>query len=189
MRIRSGVLRMLALLALGAGVLAISAPSVSYAADPLSWAPAQGKRSRGHDYTGYNGRKWKRDYGVLEGRCNREAAGAALGGAANGTAGSQGGSRENRQIAVVLDSHAGRDMDETDRACIGHALELAGDRKRVAWNGADGRTTYLLTPLRGFEHNGAHCREFDLRVTSGGRGETSRAKACPAGDGSWRIVN
>lgn len=185
MRIRSGVLRMLVLLVLGAGVLAISTPRMSYAADPLSWAPAQGKRSKGHDYTGYNGKKWKRDYGVLEGRCNREAVGAALGGAANGTVGSQSG----KQIAVVLGAHDDRDMDETDRACFGHALELAGDRKRVAWNGADGRTTYLLTPLRGFEQNGAHCREFDLRVTSGGRRETSRAKACPAGDGSWRIVN
>jgi surface antigen len=190
MLIRSGVLRMLVLLALGAGVLAVSAPRMSYAADPLSWAPAQAKRSRGHDYTGYNGKKWKRDYGVLEGRCNREAVGAALGGVANGAVGSQSGKREPRQIAVVLDAHDGRDMDETDRACIGHALELAGDRKRVAWNGADGRTTYLLTPLRGFEQNGAHCREFDLRVaTPSGRRETSRAKACPAGDGNWRFVN
>jgi surface antigen len=184
-RIRSGALPLLALLALGAGVLAVPAPRMAYA-DPLSWAPTQGKRQKGLDYTGYNGKKWKRDYGVLEGRCNREAVDAALSGTANGSAGSQAGKRESRQIAVVLDAN---DMDETDRACVGHALELAGDRKHVAWNGADGRTTYLFTPLRGFEQNGAHCREFDLRVTSGGHRETSRAKACPAGDGSWRIVN
>ncbi|MGH8641713.1 MAG: hypothetical protein ACRET6_08370, partial [Burkholderiales bacterium] len=146
MRIRSAVLHMLVLLALGAGVLAIPAPRTTYA-DPLSWAPAQGKRQKSLDYTGYNGKKWKRDYGVLEGRCNREAVGAALGGAANGTVSSQAGKRENRQIAVVLGGHDGRDMDETDRACIGHALELAGDRKRVTWKGADGRTTYRLTPV------------------------------------------
>jgi len=196
MRIRSGFSRTLAVLALAAGVLAISAPRNSYA-DPPPWAPAHGKRKKGDDYTGYNGKKWKRDYGVLEGRCNREAVGAVLGGIAGGAIGSQVGKGENRQIAIVLGTIAGavigaeigRDMDETDRACIGHALELAGDKKRVTWKAANGKATYLLTPVRGFEQNGAHCREFDLRITSGERKETSRAKACPGGDGNWRIVS
>jgi surface antigen len=195
MLIRSGFSRMLAVLALAAGVLAVSTPRNSYA-DPPPWAPAHGKRKKGEDYTGYHGKKWKRDYGVLNGRCNREAVGAVLGGMAGGAIGSQVGKGENRQIAIVLGTIAGavigaqigRDMDETDRACIGHALELAGDKKRVTWEGADGRTTYVLTPVRGFEHKGAHCREFDLRVTSGERKQTSRAKACPASDGNWRIV-
>jgi surface antigen len=119
-----------------------------------------------------------------------------LGGVAGGAIGSQVGKGENRQIAIVLGTIAGavigaqvgRDMDETDRACIGHALELAGDKKRVTWKAGDGRTTYRLTPLRGFEQDGAQCREFDLRATSGERRETKRAKACPAGDGNWRIV-
>jgi surface antigen len=196
MHTRSTFSRTLAVLALAAGVLAVAAPRNSYA-DPPPWAPAHGKRKKGEQYTGYNGNKWQRDYGVLEGRCNREAVGAVLGGIAGGAIGSQVGKDENRQIAVVLGTVAGavigaqigRDMDETDRACIGHALELAGNKKRVTWKGADGGATYLLTPLRGFEQNGAHCREFDLRVTSGKNKETSRAKACPAGDGNWRIVN
>ncbi len=195
MRTRSSLSRTLAVLALAAGVLAVAAPRNSYA-DPPPWAPAHGKRKKGDDYTGYHGKKWKRDYGVLEGRCNREAVGAVLGGIAGGAIGSQVGKGENRQVAIVLGTVAGavigaqigRDMDDTDRACVGHALELAGDKKRVTWKGADGRTTYRLTPVRGFEHNGAQCREFDLRITSGERKETSKAKACPAGNGNWRIV-
>lgn len=196
MRTRSGFSRMLAVLALAAGVLAVSAPRNAYS-DPPPWAPAHGKRKKGEDYTGYNGKKWKRDYGVLDGRCNREAVGAVLGGIAGGAIGSEVGKGENRQIAIVLGTIAGavigaqigRDMDETDRACIGHALELADDKRRVTWKGADGRTTYWLTPVRGFEQDGAHCREFDLRVTSGERKETRRGKACPAGNGDWRIVS
>jgi surface antigen len=191
---RSSLSRTLAVLALAAGVLAVATPRNSYA-DPPPWAPAHGKRKKGEDYTGYTGKKWKRDYGVLEGRCNREAVGAVLGGIAGGAIGSQ-VEGENRQIAIVLGtiagavigSQIGRDMDEADRGCFGHALELAGDKKRVTWKGADGRTTYRLTPVRGLEQNGEHCREFDLRITSGERKETSRAKACPAGDGNWRIV-
>jgi surface antigen len=196
MIIRSGFSRTLAMLALAAGVLAVSAPRNSYA-DPPPWAPAHGKRKKGDDYTGYNGKKWKRDYGVLDGRCNREAVGAVLGGIAGGAIGSQVGKGENREIAIVLGTiagaaigaHIGRDMDETDRACIGHGLELAGDKKRVTWKSADGRTTYRLTPVGGFEHGGAHCREFDLRITAGERNETTRAKACPASDGNWRFVS
>lgn len=195
MRIRSRLSRTLAVLALAAGVFAVAAPRNAYA-DPPPWAPAHGKRKKGEDYTGYNGKKWQRDYGVLEGRCNREAVGAVLGGVVGGAVGSQVGEGQNRQIAIVMGTIAGaaigaqigRDMDETDRACIGHALELAGDKKRVTWKSPDGRTSYLVTPVRGFEQNGVSCREFDLRVTSGERKETKRSKACPGGDGNWRIV-
>jgi surface antigen len=195
MRIRSSLSRTLAVLALAAGVLAVTVPGNSYA-DPPPWAPAHGKRSKGEDYTGYHGKKWKSDYGVLEGRCNREQVGAVLGGVVGGAIGSQVGQGENRPIAIaigtiagaVIGAQIGRDMDEADRACLGHALELAGDKKRVTWKGADGRTTYLVTPVRGVEHNGAQCREFDFRVTAGERRETSRARACPADDGNWRII-
>ena len=190
--IRSSLSHALAMLALAAAALAVSAPRDAYS-DPPSWAPAHGKRKKTEYYTGYNGKKWQRDYGVLEGRCNREAVGAVLGGAVGGAIGSQVGERDNRPIAIVIGTiagaaigaHIGRDLDQADRACMGHALELAGDKKRVTWKSADGKTTYLLTPVRGF---GAQCREFDLRATSGERKATSRAKACPAGNGAWRIV-
>jgi surface antigen len=192
MPIGSSLSRALAVSALTVGVLAMSVPGSSYA-DPPGWAPAHGKRKRGEEYTGYNGKKWKRDYGVLEGRCNREAVGAVVGAAVGGAIGSQVGERDNRPIAIVIGTIAGaaigaqigRELDEADRACMGHALELAGDRKRVTWKAADGRTTYLLTPVRGFDTG---CREFDLRITSATRKETTRARACPAGDGNWRVV-
>jgi len=195
MRTRYGFSRLLAVLALAGGALAVAVPLNSYG-DPPPWAPAHGKRKKGDPYTGYTGKKWDRHYGVVGGRCNREAVGAVIGAAAGGAVGSQVGKGEGRQIAIlvgtvagaVIGAQIGRDMDQTDRACIGHALELAGDKKRVTWSSADNSKTYLLTPVRGFEQKGVNCREFDLRVTAGERKETSRAKACPAGDGTWRII-
>ena len=195
MRTRYGFSRLLAVLALAGGALAVAVPLNSYG-DPPPWAPAHGKRKKGDPYTGYNGKKWDRHYGVVGGRCNREAVGAVIGAAAGGAVGSQVGKGEGRQIAIlvgtvagaVIGAQIGRDMDQTDHACIGHALELAGDKKRVTWSSADNSKTYLLTPVRGFEQKGVNCREFDLRVTAGERKETSRAKACPAGDGTWRII-
>jgi len=195
MHARAHLFRILTLLALVGGALAAAVPLSSYG-DPPPWAPAHGKRKQGDPYTGYTGKKWDKHYGVINGRCNREAVGAVIGAAAGGAVGAQVGKGENRQIAILIGTVAGaaigakigRDIDQTDRACIGHALELAGDKKRVTWKSANERTTYQLTPLRGFEEKGVNCREFDLRVTSGDRKETSRAKACPGGDGTWRIV-
>jgi surface antigen len=195
MPIRSSLSRALAVLALAAGALTMSAPGNSYA-DPPSWAPAHGKRKKGEPYTGYSGKKWDTHYGVINGRCNREAVGAVIGAAAGGAIGAQVGKDENRPIAILVGSVAGaiigakigRDMDQTDRACIAHALELVGDKKAVTWTSADQRRTYRLTPVRGFSQQGAKCREFDFRVTTDDGKKTNRVQACPGGDGTWRLV-
>jgi len=195
MHARARFCRTLNLLVLICGALATAVPLNSWG-DPPPWAPAHGKRKQGEPYTGYTGKKWDRHYGVINGRCNREAVGAVIGAVAGGAVGSQVGSGETRQIAILVGTVAGaaigakigRDFDQTDRACVGHALELVGDKKRVTWKSANERTTYRLMPVRGFEEKSVKCREFDLRVTTGDRKETSRAKACPGGDGTWRLV-
>ena len=195
MHARPGLVRTLTLLALVGGGLAAAVPANTYG-DPPPWAPAHGKRKKGDPYTGYTGKKWDRHYGVINGRCNREAVGAAIGAAAGGAVGAQVGKDENRPVAILVGSVAGaiigakigRDMDQADRACIGHALELVGDKKVVAWQSADQRKTYRLTPVRGFEQQGARCREFDFRVTTDDGKKTNRVKACPGADGTWRLL-
>lgn len=195
MQTRPGLFRSLTLLGLICGALAAAVPLNSYG-DPPPWAPAHGKRKQGDPYTGYTGKKWDKHYGVINGRCNREAVGAVVGAVAGGAVGAQVGKGDNRQIAIlvgtvagaVIGAKIGRDFDQTDRACIGHALELAGDKKAVTWTSADQRKTYRLTPLRGFEQQGVNCREFDFRVTTDGGKQTNRVKACPGGDGTWRLV-
>ena len=180
------LVRTLSLVTLAGGALA-TLPLTSYC-DPPPWAPAHDKRQRGDPYTGYSGQKWEKHYGVLNGRCNRDVVGAI---------GPRVDPGENRPMAILVGSVAGATagakvgsgLDEIDRACIGHGLELVGDKKPVTWASADNRRTYRFYPLRGFEQAGVKCREFDFRVTStDGSKKTNRVKACPAGDGTWRLV-
>jgi surface antigen len=167
-------------------------------ADPPPHAPAHGWRKKHDpDYVGYTGRKWDKDYGVVTGRCNREAVGAVIGGVAGGAIGSTIGKGDGRAVAIVVGSvlgavigaKIGRDLDEADRGCIGHALELAPDGKPVTWVNAQTGASYAVKPTRGFKQNGASCREFDTVITLKGRSETVKDRACRSGDGTWQIVS
>jgi surface antigen len=182
------------------GALLIAVP-VNVYGEPPPWAPAHGWRKKNDPhYVGYTGRKWSDDYGILAGRCNREAVGAVLGGAVGGAVGDAVGSqvarRSDRPIAIlvgavagaVLGAHLGREMDRADHACVAHALELAGPNRRVEWRSADGRTSYLLTPLAGFKQDDRACREFNLQATRDRRRENGQGKACQMADGTWQIV-
>ncbi len=175
--------------------LALNVPLAPVAyADPPSWAPAHGWRKK-HDpyYMGYSGKQWDNDYGVIQGNCNREAIGTVLGGAVGGAVGSTVGKGDGKTVAIILGSvlgavignRIGKEMDDSDRGCIGHALELAPNNQTVAWQGASG-LGYHLTPLSDYTSNGMKCREYRLRVNGQNINEDRREKACLAGDGNWR---
>jgi len=171
-------------------------PSLTYA-DPPPWAPAHGWR-RQHDpyYTGYSGKNWDRDYGIVSGRCDRQAIGAVLGATVGGVVGSQVGKGSGKTVATVLGAviggvigaEIGRDLDGADRACLGHALELAQDRGQVTWVNSGTGVRYVLSPIRGYKQDGRICREFSLKMSAGRRDEAGRGVACQAGDGTWRIA-
>jgi surface antigen len=184
-------------LTLAALVLTLAAPPVSYA-DPPPQAPAHGWRKKNDpNYVGYTGKKWDRDYGVIDGRCNREAVGAVLGGAVGGAIGSQVVKGEGRAVAIVVGSvlgamigaQIGRQLEEADRGCIGHALELAADGRPVTWVNPQTGLSYAVTPTRGFKQNGRSCREFTTAVTAKGARETVTDRACRNSDGTWQIVS
>ncbi len=191
-----------------AGALMSAIPLQVYA-DPPPWAPAHGWRKK-HDpnYVGYTGKKWDKDYGVVQGTCNRQAAGAASGATATaagaaigGAAGAQVGGGEGRQIAILvgtvigavigskIDAKLGIDPASADRACIGQSLELSGDKRRVSWDAPDSGAKYLLTPVSGFEKNGQKCRNYTLKVTRGEKTDNIKGAACRADDGTWRAVS
>lgn len=165
--------------------------------DPPAHAPAHGWRKKHDpDYQGYTGKKWGQDYGVIQGRCYREAAGAAIGGAVGGVIGAQVGSGDGRKIAIVLGSvlgavvgaQIGRDLDNADRACIGHALELGGEKRGVAWTADE--VAYLLTPQTGFKRGTQACRNYILQVKSGGKNtQNIKGAACRSGDGTWQVIS
>ncbi|MBI2752031.1 MAG: hypothetical protein HYX46_00710 [Betaproteobacteria bacterium] len=160
---------------------------------------ANGLRHK-HDasYFGYTGYKWERDYGILGGRCETGAIAAAIGGTVGGVAGSRPAKGAERATAILLGSaivvviaaKVGRSVDDTDRACIGHALELAANGRTVAWVNPDSRVRYELVPMKGFyTHQGVPCREFSVRMRIKGSEEQVHAAACRRDEGLWGFVS
>ena len=80
-------------------------------------------------------------------------------------------------------------MDDRDRACFGHTLELLADGRRVTWDGGHSGMTYVLAPDGRFERDGRVCRSFSPQRQLGGRQVTKRGDACRFGDGDWRLID
>ena len=166
-------------------------------ADPPGHAPAHGyykKNDDDHDrkkyrkakhHQGKSGAVYVSDYGISTGRCNRDEIGAVIGGVTGAVIGGQVAGRDDRVVGMVVGGvlgavlgHAiGDSMDDRDRACMGHALELGRPGVPVAWrhDGSD----YHFTP-RGETRDG--CRYATMVVD--GR-SPHEVLACPAGRGEW----
>ena len=167
-------------------------------ADPPGHAPAHGYYKKHHDddhdrkkykkakhYQGKSGAVYAQDYGIPSGRCNRDEIGAVIGGVTGAVIGGQVASRDDRVVGMVIGGvlgavvgHAiGDSMDNRDRACMGHALELGRPGVPVVWH--SGGHDYHFTP-RGDARD--DCRHATLVVD----GRTPRdVLACPAGRGKW----
>ncbi len=176
-------------------VLLIALPCIALAAPP-SWAPAHGWRKKNDPaYAGYSGRQWERDYGVSLGRCDRAAVGAVLGGVAGGVIGSQVGDGGQRGVATVLGAvigatvgaEIGRRMDQADRSCVGHALELARPGQAIAWTNHNTGLAYQLTPADDSRDLDEGCRRFRLIATGAFGLSEGRTVACAGPDGAWTL--
>jgi surface antigen len=167
---------------LALGVAAACTPVVARSTTPLRGAPAASAMT----FVGHTGQRWLEDFGVREGRCDKAAVGAALGGAADALLRVQ--KTDGLPVAIVLgtpigaliSARIGRDFDEADRACIGHALELARSGRAVHWTA--GVAHYSLTPGKA---GGKACRSYTLRGEASGRSEVTRGAACRRDDGAW----
>lgn len=165
--------------------------------DPPDHAKAHGWRKK-HDprYVGYTGQDWERDYGVLEGSCNRKELGTVLGAVVGGAIGAQAGEGDARPVAIIVGTvlgaligrEIGRDLDDGDRACIGHALELGKAGQRVRWLNDQTRVDYLLTPLAIDAKDPKHCRRFSLKASFEGKARTSEGRACRDAAGVWKMT-
>jgi surface antigen len=175
-------------------VLLIALPCIALATPP-AWAPAHGWRKKNDPaYAGYSGRSWNDDYGIRSGRCDRAEVGAVLGGAAGAVIGAEAGKGDQRTVAIVvgtvigaaIGAEIGRRMDQADRSCVGHALELAGPGQTVGWTNPDSGVSYKLTPADTAEGTNG-CRKFRLVATGSFGLSEGRTVACPAPDGTWSL--
>jgi surface antigen len=164
-------------------------------AEPPPHAPAHGWRKKNDPtYVGYTGTKWERDYGVTSGTCNREEIGAVLGAAAGAVIGSR-SSDDHRTVATILGAAAGgligaaigRELDEADRGCVAHSLEVGEVGRRITWTNARSGVTYVLVPDAGKKLKGKACRGFTLTASLGKKKEQRKAKACQSAAGRWEI--
>ena len=180
-------------IALALATLICAGPAL---ADPPSHAPAHGYHKKHHDddhkkpkkakhYEGKTGVAYVEDYGISTGRCNRDQIGAVIGGVTGTVIGSRVADREDRVVGMVVGGvlgavlgHAiGDKMDDRDRACMGHALELGRSGVPVEWR-HDG-SHYHFTP-RGDASGG--CRNATMVID--GR-KPHDVLACPTGRGEW----
>lgn len=178
-----------------AALVALTFVPVPAPAEPPPWAKAHGWRKKNDpNYVGYTGKKWEKDYGVIEGHCDTDKIGAVLGAVVGGAVGSRVGDKESRPVAIlvggvlgaVIGAKIGRAIDDADRACMGHALELAGEHKTVKWTGKNG-VRYELTPTRNLGDQKTPCREFITKVSSGRTAESVKSVACRRGNGDWAL--
>jgi surface antigen len=180
-----------AVIALGAALL-----GSTVLAEPPAHAPAHGWRKKNDPgYVGYSGAKWSRDYDVTSGRCNREEIGAVLGAAVGAAVGAR-SSDEHRTVATILGAavggligaRIGRELDDSDRACFGHVLEIGSAGRAVAWTNTRTGVSYVLVPEAGKKKDGKPCRNFVLTATRAGHQDRKTGTACQASAGEWRII-
>jgi len=183
-------------LVLTVGVLTCTVAGVAMA-EPPAHAPAHGWRKKNDPtYVGYTGTKWQRDYQVASGSCNREEIGAVVGGVIGGVIGKQASSEENRTVAVIigaavgalLGSRIGKALDDADRGCFGHVLEIGAAGKPVKWSNPSSGVSYTLVPGAGRNVKGKPCRDYSLTATRGKTTEKRQGTACQASVGVWSLL-
>lgn len=161
-------------------------------ADPPPHAKAHGWRKK---FVGYTGHEWVRDYGVLEGRCNRKEIGTVVGAVVGGAIGSQVGEGSDRPVAIIVGSvlgavigrEIGRKFDDRDRACFGHGLELVPEGESVKWTNEKTGVSYVLEPY-GQAQSGGTCRTYKLTAKKGDKSQSNEGRACRSEGGTWQKV-
>jgi len=174
----------------------IVAGAASALADPPPHAPAHGWRQK-HDpyYVGYSGVRYEKDFGIVSGRCNREEIATVVGGAVGGYLGSRiatehpvVGTVIGAVAGAVIGKRIGRELDERDRHCFGHALEIGEAGKPVVWMNESTGVRYELVPGASRTRDGAACREFRMTTRDGRARSSQTGLACQAEPGVWSIA-
>lgn len=163
-------------------------------ADPPDHAPAHGYRNKPEKhagkYRGYTGAQWEQDYGVAAGRCNTDSVLTVIGAAGGAVVGNRTASPENRTIATIVGALAGGlignavgdAIDDGDRACMGHSLEVGAIGRDVTWTNP---RTHVVQTVRPTRDLAGGCRQFDYQA--GPRAKLVTMTACRTANAAWTI--
>jgi surface antigen len=171
--------------------------SAAALADPPSHAPAHGWRAK-HDpyYVGYSGKQWEHDYSILSGHCDHHAIATVLGSMVGAAVGAHVADDEDRTVAMIIGAAAGalighkigESMDDGDRGCIGHSLEVAKTGQHVLWVNDKTGVNYDMLVGGDRDRDGSKCREFTLIAKAGDRKSSKDGVGCESKPGVWDIA-
>ena len=166
-------------------------------AQPPAHAPAHGWRKKNDPYyVGYTGKQWERDFDISSGNCNRQEIATVIGGIAGGVIANR-VADEHKPVATlvgviagaVIGNRIGRELDEADRGCFGHALEIARPRQRITWTNEQAGVRYELSPGADRPRGGTACREYTLVTVVGRDRSTQTGIACQSQPGVWQVAH
>ena len=162
---------------------------------PPPWAPAHGYRYR-HGHL-YSKTAYVAPFGIASGRCNKQEIGTALGAVAGGVIAAKVADGDRKKLAIlggvvlgaIVGNVIGKSMDDVDQACVGSALEHAGDGEKVRWTTKSGNT-YTVVPQKTVQgDSGRYCREYTTLSQVAGVDRKLYGTACRLADGTWQLVN
>lgn len=176
--------------------IVMTAFTATAVADPPAHAPAHGWRAKKARHVSHTGYEWEMDYGISAGKCNRQEIATVVGGITGGYIANRVAEPDNRTIATIIGVAAGalignrigKELDEADQACVGHALELGATGRPVSWANESTGVYYRLSPGETRMVNGQECREFNLLATSGSRRSSKQGVACESSRGAWEVI-
>lgn len=131
----------------------------------------------------------KTDIGTLLGAGLGAAAGTSMthgkGKIAGGVIGALLGAGIGHEIGASLDRADMQYYQQTQQ----RALETAQAGQALPWQNPKSGHSGVVIPQQPYQDSsGQYCREFQNKITVGGRTETGYGTACRQPDGSWQIV-
>jgi len=128
--------------------------------------------------------------------------GTGIGAIAGGVAGAQFGKGDGRLVTTALGALLGAGLGNSvgsslDRADLAYydrtaqrALESGNSGKALPWNNPDSGNSGVVIPSAPFKNaSNQYCREFQNKITVGGKTQSGYGTACRQPDGSWQIVS
>ncbi len=90
-------------------------------------------------------------------------------------------------VGGVIGDFVGNRMDAQDRANMASAVTTTPVGEQATWTNKHD-VTYTVTPTRQYRQRNRYCREYQTKVTIGGKTRTAYGTACRMPDGQWKVV-
>jgi hypothetical protein len=165
--------------------------------------------AQGGGYTGYGGTRWSTDYGIGAGRCDRDSIIVQAEDSRKTLVQRHEENLKNRTVGIIgattgsgvlLSTRLGGRLDDRDRHCLGHVLELGAVGREVSWVNPSTRQAVVAVvneftpgtriPTGSGPKGQERCRVLVLTTTAVGvaaRGPAQTLIACQANPGVWSI--